>query len=607
MWNKFKHINLILVLLLLVSCNTCTKKKEKSLVKAAPEWLVDSDALATAIENDLKMVMADTHVAFPYDTMFGFYYKNKFQSVWLPAFENEDNFDRLLNFVNAYALEEGLHGKWYFTDTLEQIKQKVFASGEPDYGILAIAERLMSIGILRLHKDHVFGRVDPKVVLGNNYMLPKRKVENFNLLSVLSYTNLKKEIKKHEIQHESYTLYKGLLKSWHQLKADSTMNWEEIDFGEVVKIGPDSVTNKMPQIANKLFQMGIITKEEAKLADSFIYNKEFAPLIKRAQTSFGLMDDGILGRKTFKIINTTIESRIEDIQVNMERCRWFLKDTTQKCIWVNIPNFTLVANYIDSTKEMAVCVGKPKQHDFDEKMKKYQKTQKWYDKPKDHSTPQIYAKIKFMVLNPTWTVPSSIVQREMYWKMRRDSSYLRRNNYRVYYKKEELNPDTIKWHKYKATNLPFRFVQAEGDHNALGKVKFIFYNPFSIYLHDTPQKSKFKWTERAVSHGCVRVSEPFQVAEFLLKENKKVNYDDFRIKLGEEPLDEERLEEWDPLDSLAEIQPIDSTEIIYLHERVPIYFLYNTIFFNEFDLPVFRNDVYGYNKLIYKAMLQEEE
>ena len=607
MYNKYLYP--FFILLLLSSCNSCSEKEiEESLQLEAPAWEVNQEDLVQAIESNFKSHLADTsRNIFPFDTIFNQYYENEFKSIWVAAFENEENFSHYLDFLNEYALEEGLEGKWYRTDSLEKIKKSIFSKKEPDYNLCALAERIMSSSIVQFHYDHIFGRVDPKVLLGKNYMLPKRKVENFELLSVLNYKNLVTKVKEYEIQHYSYQEYKKLLGNWNFQKADTAIHWEKIDFKNLKKLVPDSATTLMPAIAHKLAQMGIITEEEASLADSFVYNRTFVPFIKRAQISFGLMDDGILGRKTFKIINTTIDSRIEDIRVNMERCRWYLPDTTKKCIWVNIPNFTLVANYVDSTKEMNVCIGKPRGHDYEEQMAKYRKTGKWYHRPKDHSTPQIYSSIKYMVLNPTWTVPASIVQREMYWQMRKDSSYLRRNNYRLYYGKRELNPDTINWRLFKPTNIPFKFVQKEGEGNALGRVKFIFYNPFSIYLHDTPQKSKFEWTERAVSHGCVRVSEPFNVAEFLLKGNKKVNYDDFRIKLGQEPLDEERLEEYDPLDTLAEIQPIDTTEIIYLHERVPVYFIYNTIFFNAEGHPVFRNDVYGYNRKVYSAMLRRED
>ena len=97
------------------------------------------------------------------------------------------------------------------------------------------------------------------------------------------------------------------------------------------------------------------------------------------------------------------------------------------------------------------------------------------------------------------------------------------------------------------------------------------------------------------------VSE-FQMAEFLLKGNEKINYDDFRIKLGMAPLDEERLEEWNPADTTAEIQPVDTSELIYLHERVPIYFMYRTIFYDSTYHPVYRNDVYDKNKEIIKSI-----
>ncbi|MFT4523840.1 MAG: murein L,D-transpeptidase YcbB/YkuD, partial [Bacteroidia bacterium] len=162
--------------------------------------------------------------------------------------------------------------------------------------------------------------------------------------------------------------------------------------------------------------------------------------------------------------------------------------------------------------------------------------------------------------------------------------------------------DSINWAKYSPTKVPFNIVQKAGDENALGKVKFIFPNPFQIYLHDTPQKSKFKWTERAVSHGCVRVEKPLELGAFLTQNIKKYDEDDFRIMMGQEPLDAERLKDYDPLDSLAKLQPIDTTMLIRLEKSIPVYFLYNTIWFDQDGQVQYRNDVYDKNKYIIRAM-----
>ncbi|MFT5513772.1 MAG: murein L,D-transpeptidase YcbB/YkuD, partial [Bacteroidia bacterium] len=141
-----------------------------------------------------------------------------------------------------------------------------------------------------------------------------------------------------------------------------------------------------------------------------------------------------------------------------------------------------------------------------------------------------------------------------------------------------------------------------GPANALGKVKFIFPNKYSIYLHDTPQKSKFKWSGRAVSHGCVRVENPLLLGEFLTQKIDTLDADDFRIHMGYEPQNEERLKDYDAEDTTTRIQPLTETRIIRLNEQLPVFFLYNTIFFDEDWNVQYRNDVYDKNKFIIEGM-----
>jgi hypothetical protein len=134
---------------------------------------------------------------------------------------------------------------------------------------------------------------------------------------------------------------------------------------------------------------------------------------------------------------------------------------------------------------------------------------------------QRYSNIDYVILNPTWTVPSSIVGREMYNLIVKNPNYLTKNNYQVLKNGEVINPNSINWRKYSPGNIPFTIRQNAGDDNSLGKIKFTFKNPFDVYLHDTPLKNKFKLNNRAVSHGCVRVQSPVDLTGFVLQQNTK--------------------------------------------------------------------------------------
>jgi murein L,D-transpeptidase YcbB/YkuD len=188
--------------------------------------------------------------------------------------------------------------------------------------------------------------------------------------------------------------------------------------------------------------------------------------------------------------------------------------------------------------------------------------------------------------------------------MRRDTGYLKRNGYRVYYKKKELRSDSIDWSKFSANKIPFRIVQDPSSDNSLGQIKFIFRNPFHIYLHDTPLKSKFRLSSRAVSHGCVRLERPIQFLEFVSQGITKYEYDDLRVMMSYQPVSEEYLKDWNPMDTTAKVQPTDETTTVFLQKPIPIYFTYRTIWVDENQSIQRRFDVYRKNKLIIDALNQ---
>jgi len=538
------------------------------------------------------------------DTLGIFYKDRDYKPLWINDIR-EGNSEIIEIFANARF--EGLDPAYYQKDTLFALSKLINDYSDDEvYRRMAWMELKISDHLLSFHRDRVIGRTEPDSIFKSSYRLPRRVYPEFELMSVLNPKKYEKVLRNNTHQEKEYKLYSNLLKEYYA-KLDSGESWFSIDTTGIKKIEPGDTVSIMPNVTRKLAIMGMITEEQALKADSNYYNKEIEPFIKEAQERFGLFSDGVLGRKTLELINTKIEDRLVQIAATMERLRWFEVKEEAPYILVNLPAFELQLFHPDSIQTMKVCIGKPRPLSYDAAYEKYLKTGKWWDRPRDFETPQVASKVHYLVINPTWTVPKSIVTREMFHQMKKDSFYLRDNGYGVFYKGKELNPDTINWSKFKADKLPFTIVQEAGDANALGKVKFIFPNPFHVYLHDTPQRSKFKWTERAVSHGCVRVEQPIELGEFLMMNHAEYNSDDFRIMMGYEPEDEDRLKDYDPQDSTAEIQPLDSTEIVRLKDPVPVYFLYNTIWFDEDDIPQYRRDVYDKNRKIIEAMRHPEK
>jgi len=595
---------LLLVLtatIVFVSCKNPNKNQIKELEAA---WQFEEENLFTATKNlftdSLSFVNFTSGLRFK-DTLLGFYAERDFKPVWAINMTNDSIAELILQpLINAKY--EGFKNSYYRLDSIRRL-QKSFRSlpDEERYNAMAKLELLMSDNMLSFHSDRVLGRTKPKDVFGNTYQLPERKYEDFALFDILKYKSFKKVLEKSTHQEEAYQRLYALLKTYYE-RADTGEDWFTIDTVGIKKLEPGDSLNIMPQIAKKLYLMGVISAREISVADSFVYNKSFAPLVRRFQQSYGLFDDAIFGRKTFGLLNASLQDRIDQIAANLERIRWFEFPEEKPYIAVNIPSFDLQLVWEDSIKSMKVCVGKSRPHDYDVKFAKYEEEQKYWLRPPDHETPQISSSVVYMVINPTWTVPRSIITREMFHQMKRDKTYLERNGYGVFYRGVELRSDSINWSKYAPTKIPFDIVQHAGEANALGKIKFIFPNPFHIYLHDTPQKSKFKWSERAVSHGCVRVEDPLLLGEFLMQNHVKNNVDDYRIWMGYPPLDKKRLKDYDPLDSTAKIQPLDTTTLIRLKERVPVFFQYNTIWFDEEGKVQYRNDVYDKNRYIIEAM-----
>jgi murein L,D-transpeptidase YcbB/YkuD len=306
----------------------------------------------------------------------------------------------------------------------------------------------------------------------------------------------------------------------------------------------------------------------------------------------------------YKRFPTKDQRIITSILVNMERQRWKLPALGDEYVEVNIPDFSLTwFNKKDTLSHMNVCVGGKREGNYAAKIQQYLKTKNLDDKPKNHETPILYSKFNAIQVNPVWNIPVSIARSEIYYMARKNPYYLSNSNIRVYLKgKEIMNPDTIQWNKYSREKLPFQFKQGSGEGNALGKFKFIFDNNSSVYLHDTPNKSAFKYSNRAISHGCVRVERPLEFAQNLVKD--KGEFDLLRMEVNLPPLDTTRMERYKRklakrADTMNTFQLKPSW--FGVKKQVPIVINYLTAWAQNGELQ-FRPDVYQLDETLYDAM-----
>ena len=276
------------------------------------------------------------------------------------------------------------------------------------------------------------------------------------------------------------------------------------------------------------------------------------------QSRMGLNNQGILGEATTKEMNVPISFRIKQIMINMERLRWFPDEVESNFLIINIPEFKLhVFENKNNVMDFKVIVGK-----------------------EATKTSIFRGDVSQIIINPYWNVPTSIVRNEIVPKLKLNSNYLAKNNMEVLSGNTIINPSTINWNNYGST-IPYSIRQRPGDDNALGKMKFIFPNNFSIYLHDTPSKSIFNQSKRAFSHGCIRVENPMKLALYILKNNPNWNQE-----------------------ILQSIINNKKTFNIQIKPALPVYIVYFTAWVGSSGEINFRNDLYNMDHRLEKEIFK---
>lgn len=224
---------------------------------------------------------------------------------------------------------------------------------------------------------------------------------------------------------------------------------------------------------------------------------KLARAINKLQKKWFIQPDGKIGKYTIQALSYNRQKIIQQICMAMERWRWENK-FPEKYAFINIPAFWLTVYEKDTVvMQSAIVCGKP-----------------------ENQTPILKSKIDHMLIYPYWNVPISIATKEILPAVQRDTTYIRRKNFEVLGAGNRvLDYTKIPWKKYTKDYLPVRFRQRIGEENSLGVVKFNFHNPFGVYLHDTNSKRYFKTSSRAQSHGCIRLENFIDFADFLIRDD----------------------------------------------------------------------------------------
>lgn len=316
---------------------------------------------------------------------------------------------------------------------------------------------------------------------------------------------------------------------------------------------------RVAELRGRLARLGYI--EPTGEAASPHFDDALVAAVEAFQRDYGLNDDGVVGALTLDAVNAPAETRLAQVAVNLERMRWMPSALGERYLWVNIPDFTV--RLIEDGRETwssRVVVGKTAVTE----------------------TPEFDGLVRTVVVNPTWHIPDSIAIRDYLPKLQKNPMVLKNQGIDLMTRGGTvINPKLVDFTQYTPENFPFRIKQRPSDDNALGQVKFLFPNHFSVYMHDTPHRELFARDVRAFSNGCIRVQKPVELAHILLT--------------GQVP---------DPAAAYDAWRDAGKEKGVTLEHPIPVHIVYRTVFFDDDGTVHFRPDVYGRDATVF-AMMQK--
>jgi len=521
-----------LILLLVFVAFGCEKESKKS--KTIPKKVT-----VPHIQVEGKSVMIDSALLNTYSSksLKDFYLFTGYKSVWQSKKDRSIILEHLLS-----CEEEGLSPANYNCVLLKKYENK--------YNVLQDKERA-KFDILFTHSFQKYilhltrGRMNPTYLYKNWDLQENPIAVNETIAQLLKSDSLDYKIDQLKPNH---IVYKSLKKALKMINSYPVDDFTPIAFEN--KIVLNDTNASVIEIKKRL-----IYWNELKPMDSIssIYDSETNEAMRKFQTRHGLAADGVIGKGTIDALNFSRRQRKEQILVNLERWKWFPKDLGKEYVIVNIPDYKLIlVKNSDTMRTHKVIVGRDKR-----------------------PTPVLSSRLSSIILNPTWTVPPTILKEDVIPAIARNRNYLAQSNIKVY----NSNGDEVSASNWKLSNAKgYRYVQSPGTFNSLGMVKFVFPNRFSIYLHDTNHRDFFGKQKRSLSSGCVRVENPLKLAEYLLADEAN----------------------WD-LEKITETLQNAKTKGIKIDNEVKIHILYWTAW-SENNKLIFRDDIYNLDADLYRKL-----
>jgi L,D-transpeptidase YcbB len=520
-----------------------------------------------------------------------FYGAHNFEPVWLKG-RNPTEQARQMMAAFAACGTDGLDPEDY--DSSRWAARSAAIHTEQDRAAVDMA---MTVAAMRYLSDEHNGRVDPKRFNFGIGINQKR----YDLAKLLT----EKIIKSNNVGAVLMTVppqsneYKRTLAAYRR--------WEEL--------AQRDPGGGLPQVARQL-RPGDTYAGAARMRDLLVldddlkpdavetsatrYDPALAPAVRHFQFHHGLQADGKIGPPTIAAMNVPSAERVHQLAIALERWRWLPELYQNAPIFVNLPEYKLrvysseppppldlqppssdetgvvhaserpapadmTSDHTTVALEMNVVTGKagikpPKKNG---------------EQPEDHQTPMLVNLMRYLIFRPYWSVPIDITQREVLPGIAKDPDYLTEHNFEIVDRHRKMVKYTPKL-DVKLLHGDLMVRQDAGDDNSLGLVKFMFPNPYSIYLHSTPAVGLFSRTRRDFSHGCVRVEKPLALAAWILRDRQ----------------------EWTP-DKIDEAMNTgDDNKAVGLKQTIPVTIFYATAYVEPDGTVDFTHDIYGYDKLL---------
>ena len=474
-----------------------------------------------------------------------FYRRRGLQPAWLSA----DLRAQLLDLVEA-SPSHGLDPSDYHADALRKFQADAYL----DPASVADRDLLWSDALVRLVYHLHFGKTNPRDLYADwSFSRTLGGTDPVKALGALiSSSNLREAVEGYAPRLPLYAYLRAALAQLQSI--EKAGGWGSVPAGVTLKPGMHDV--RVQALRERLAAGGDL--RSAADSEPQLFDATLEAAVKQFQMRHGLDPDGAVGRSTLQALNVPVAQRIDQVRVNLERLRWVAQDLKRDYLLVDIAGFS-ARLYLEGEVAWSsrVVVGR-----------------------RYRNTPAFRAVLRSIVLNPTWTVPPTVLREDIVPRVIADRSYLDAHHMHVVDGAgREIDSSMIDWRRYRNRTFPYRIVQDPGPTNPLGALKFDMPNRYRVYLHDTPAKQLFERTERAFSSGCIRLETPRELAVLLL----------------DDP------EQWSET-ALSAVIATGETRVLPMKRHVPVAALYLTAEGDQAGVTYFRPDLYGEDAQVAAAL-----